>query len=386
MDVRSCPVCSTTFGPDWSTLSRLAAGGEPVATHVCPECTLAWTGRPQFRVDTCYRSRVWSRDAGGLLESGDGRVTAGPPEHRADLAAARVSDLRRAFAAVRTRRRVRVLQVGLSAGPVVHEAGRGLRVNAMALEPWAPWANAARAHATEVHQQTLESWRRRGMFDVIVEHDLLPHLCEPLQHLRTIAGRLAPAGVALIEVPNLLRAAGLSDEEVLSTARPFWFTPRALVTACKRAGLTPFHLAADERLRVLCRVAPPLAMTVPGVLASEVVDVVRGNDTRLLLKRALFRTGATPSALQMAAIVHARCTRRAVRADLAIEIATACERTSNFEAAAHWLEVSMLDRPDPEVAQTLATLELLRRRVRSLWLDAPAANDPMPSGTARLAS
>jgi len=375
MDLRACPVCNTPFGSAWWLLARHASGTEPIATHVCPECTLAWTGRPTFRPDAGYRARVWSTDPSARVEDDDGQVRAGSIEHRHAMSLARIADLRRAFGAVRSRRRIRALQVGVRDGGLLQAARRGMRVNAVALEPWAPWANAARASDNDVHQSTLEDWRKRGAFDLIVEHDLLPHLCDPMAHLRAIAARLAPDGVALIDVPNLLRAVGTSSEDVLSTARPMWFTPRALVTACKRAGLAPFHLDADERVRIMCRPAAPLAVTVPGVSADDVVETVRGNDVRLALKRALFRAGATPVALHLASQIHARCSRPALRADLAIEIATACERSSDFDAAAHWLVVAQQDRFDPEVSTTLDTLERVRDRMRTVWTDIPSANE-----------
>lgn len=377
MDLRGCPVCSATFGPDWWMLSRYAAG-DPIATHVCPGCTLAWTGRPWFRTDAGYRARVCSRDAGALLEGDDGRVGPGPTEHRRAIEQARLGDLERAVAAIAGHRRLRVLQIGLRDPSPLLALRRRHRVNAVAIEPWAPWAQTARSHDLDVHQRPLEGWRRRGTFDLIVEHDVLPHLCDPMEHLGAIAGRLAPAGVAVIEVPNLLQAVGSTDE-VLTTGRPFWFTPRALTSACKRAGLLPFHLATDERLRVWCRRAAPIASTLPGPSACDVVDTVRGNDLRLQLKRALFRTGATPTAIQMAAAIHARCSHPGVRADLAIEIASACERGSDLESATRWLEASQRDRPDPEVVRTLVAIAQVRRSVEDVWAELPAANGPMPA-------
>ncbi len=386
MDLSGCPVCSTPFGPDWWLLARHTMGGDPIATHVCPGCTLAWTGTATFRVDAGYRARVCSHDAAARVEADDGRVGFGTPTDRLAMDRARVGDLERAFASVGSHRRLRVVQVGARQTTWLRTAAQGRRVNLVALEPWGPWANAARAAELDVQQHPLEGWRRRGSFDLIVEHDVLPHLADPMAHLQAIWARLAPGGVALVEVPNLLCAAGSSTDEFLTNGRPYWFTPRALVTACKRAGLEPFHLVAEGRLRVLCRRADPLAVTVPGPTAEAVVEAVRGNDLRLHLKRALFATGATPAALRMAATIHARCSRAAVRADLAIEIATACERGSDLDGAATWLERSQLDRPDPEVARTLAQLDHVRQRVHSVWREVAAANGSMPTEYARLAS
>ena len=267
---------------------------------------------------------------------------------------------------------------------LLHRVKEASRAKVVALEPWLPWARRARERGLDVDCETLESWRRRGSFDVVIEHDLLTHLADPLEHLRAIAARLADGGVASIEVPNLLAAVGISHEDVLSGARPWWFTARALVSLCKRAGLAPFFLAADERLRVLCRRAAPDAAVPPGPDANEVAQIVWGNDLRLQLKRALAQVGTAPQSLRAAAAIHAKCSHANVRADLAIEIANACERRSDLDSAAHWLQQSLRDRDDSEVTQTLERLQQVRGKITQVWCAEVAANDGF--GALRLAS
>lgn len=376
MDVRACPVCAVPFDSSWPVLAA-RAGAEPVASHVCPGCTTSWTGRPWFRDATGYRARVCTSDAAAAIEDDDGRIRVATGDTHRRIVLSRASDVLRAIDDVQSHRRIRLLQIGTRDAEPVALAVRQRRVNPMALEPWRPWANAARELGIDAQPQVLEQWKRRGSFDVIVEHDLLPHLCDPMAHLRAIAARLSPHGVALIEVPNLLRAAGSSESEILRTLRPFWFTPRALVTACKRAGLAAFRLTVDERLRVWCRKAEPQAVTVPGPSAQDVLAAVHGNDLRLHLKRALLQTGATPRAIAMAATIHRRCSVANTRADLAIEIATACERGSDLDAAAAWLIASLRDRNDSEVRITLANIDRVRERASAVWNALPAANGPM---------
>jgi Methyltransferase domain len=365
-------------------LSRIAAG-EPAMTLICPRCTLAQTGRAAFNAGAGYRARLCSRDPFDRSEQDDGSIADAPASRRHALLAARLDDVEHALAASGKARRARVLHIGTRDGELLARARARLRIKPIALEPWLPWAQQARALDLEVDTSTLEGWRRRGTFDLIIEHDLLPHLADPLEHLRAIAARLSETGVAVLEVPNLLVATGISHEHVLSPTRPFWFTARALVGLCKRAGLAPFFLAADERLRVLCRRAPPNGCVPPGPDAHEVAQIVWGNDLRLQLKRALSNVGAAPGSIRAAAAIHSRCSHKGVRADLALEIANACERCSDLENATHWLQLALLDRDDSEVERTLARLCEVRERIVQIWHEEAAANDDA-SAAFRLAS
>jgi hypothetical protein len=319
----------------------------------------------------------------GWREQDDGAVHAPDAMTLARLADDRRNDLERALAMIKPGRRApRVLHVGTRDGRWLASVGRRLHVNAVALEPWLPWANEARMQGLRVHAAVIETWRTRAQFDVIAEHDLLPMLADPLAHLRSIAARLAPGGVALIEVPNLLRAVGVSTENVLCLDRAHWFTPRALVAMCRRAGLVVAAITNDERIRVWCHAGPASACVPPGPDADDVAQCVWGNDLRLQLKRALAQVGGGPGALVAAAEVHRHCTRAAIRADLAIEIANACERNGDFDGAAAWLSTSLADRPDPDVEVVARHLAAVRARVVDVWRRTPAANDP---GTTQLA-
>ena len=380
----TCPVCDSALA-DSITLASSAAG-DAVTTRICGGCTLALTGTVAFALDAGYRARACSDDVALRYEADDGSVQRLDLAGRTQLAHARAQDLLRAVAALRSPRRVRVLQIGGRDVAGIQTLAADARVNAVALEPWLPWARTARSSGVEVQSSSLERWRARGRFDLVVESDVLPHLADPVAHLEGIAKRLSATGVALIEVPNLLQAVGIAADDVLSAVRRCWFTPRALATACRRAGLAPFFMVADDRLRVWCRRAAPQAGVVPGPTAQEVAEAVWGNDLRVQLKRALAKVGGTATAMRMAAAIHARCTHAAVRADLALEIANAAERSSDLETAATWLATSLQDRRDPAVVAMLERVHALRDRVGAMWAAMPAANDPMPNERFRLPS
>jgi SAM-dependent methyltransferase len=373
MSVVPCPVCAAPFEGEWLLLQRIAAS-EPIATHLCPRCTVARTGRPGYDADAGYRARVCAVDPTAFVEGDDGTLTRKAPRLRQ-----RLDDLGQALAAIdlgACRGRARVLHVGARDGAFLAAARHRFPLETVALEPWRPWADAARGRGIDVDASTLERWRGRERFDVVVEHGVVAHLCDPVAHLRAIAARLKPRGVALLEVPHLLASAGLAAE-VLSAQRPFSFTLRALVTACKRAGLVPIFAVAQARLVVLCRAAAVASQCVsPGPEAAEVAQTVWGNDLRIHLKRALAQSGATPTAIDAAGRVHGRCSHAPTRADLAIEIANACERDANLDGAAGWLATSLVDRPDAEVQATLRHIDEIRRRIHV------AANGPYPTAMA----
>lgn len=385
MPRRPCPACDEPMSDAWVLLSRRAARGEIVATRICPRCTLVCTGRPDHRPEAGYRARLCAPMVLGCEEHDDGMFSPPGSLGLARIDDARTADLERALSMTSAHRRSpRVLHVGTRDGRWLALVKRRFHVNAVALEPWRPWADAAGERGLKVQRACVEGWRTRTQFDIVVEHDLLPLLSDPAGHLRHLAARLAPGGVLLVEVPNFLRAPGITSEYALALDRPNWFTPRALVALCRRAGLVVTALVADERLRVFCHAAAPSACVPPGPSAEDVAEATWGNDLRLQLKRALAKVGATPAAVAAAAEIHGRCSLPAIRADLAIEIANACERGGDFESAAMWIASSLRDRPDPDVEQVLARLGAVRRRIAEVWAATPAANDAGP--TAALAS
>jgi hypothetical protein len=201
----------------------------------------------------------------------------------------------------------------------------------------------------------------------VLDLDMLPHMPDPVAHLRAVADRMRERGVAMIAVPNLLGVTGDLADDVLRGDSPHMFTPRALATACRRAGLMPFVIAAGPELRMLCRRDTCSEAIVSGPDAMSVAHSAWGNDLRLSIKRALAEHGPTPRVLRTAADVHRQCPSPGARADIAIEIAVHCERCSDYEQAAAWLRRSLEDRTDAEVEATLAQLDHVLAHVRAAW-------------------
>ena len=369
--VDTCPICTTAFGDHWPLLSRRARHEEPIETRLCPRCTLACTGTVPSALNDAsfYRARVYAgASASMLVEDERGRIVA-PTEdaHRTRLRE-RMLLLRHAVSAAGVDGSPSILHVGSGDGRLLAVA-RGVFAGAdvLGLEPWQPWRVSARAREVPTDASTLETWSTERRFDLAVDVDVLPHLPDPVAHLRALTERLHPHGVALIAVPNLLGVTGDLAEDVLRGDSPRAFTPRALATACRRAGLMPFVVVGGPELRMLCRRAPCSDAVVSGPDAMSVAHEAWGNDLRLSIKRALAEHGPTPRVMRAAAMVHGKCPSPGARADIAIEIAVHCERCSDYEAAAGWLQRSLEDRADAEVEATLAQVREVIASVRGAF-------------------
>jgi SAM-dependent methyltransferase len=383
----SCPICTTAFGEHWLLLSRRARHEEPIESRICPRCTLVRTGGclPRDNDASFYRARVYAgAPASMLVEDAHGRIAA-PKEHdhRSRLRE-RVLAMRHALAAASVDLRPSILHVGSGDGMLLAVARSVFGgADVLGLEPWQPWRAAARQRDVPTAAATLETWPTERKFDVVLDLDLLPHLPDPVAHLRAIAHRLHGSGVAMIAVPNLLGVTGDLAGDVLRGDSPHGFTPRALATACRRAGLLPFVITAGPELRMLCRREEVSEAIVAGPDAMSVAHGAWGNDLRLSIKRALAEHGPTPRLLRTAAVVHRRCPSPSARADIAIEIAVHCERCSDYEQAAAWLVRSLDDRADAEVEATLGQLRGVIESVRAAWAGATALDATEP---VRLAS
>lgn len=340
-------------------------------TRICPRCTLACTGavtRPSNDA-AFYRARVYAgAPASMLVEDERGRIVAPTPaDHRTRLRE-RMLLLRHAVAAAGVDGAPSILHVGSGEGLLLAVARRVFGgADVQGLEPWQPWRSSARAREIPTDACTLETWATQRRFDLVVDVDVLPHLPDPVAHLRAVADRLLPGGVALVAVPNLLGVTGDLANDVLRGDSPRVFTPRALATACRRAGLMPFVVMGGPELRMLCRRAACSDAIVSGPDAMSVAHEAWGNDLRLSIKQALAEHGPTPRVLRTAAKVHARCPSPGARADIAIEIAVHCERCSDYEGAAAWLQRSLEDRADPEVEATLGQVRQVLASVRAAF-------------------
>jgi SAM-dependent methyltransferase len=326
----------------------------------------------QASLEAMYRARIWSGYPLSLLWEDDRGAIHGPNlERRLARYRERIVDVRQALAGRSSR--PRVLEVGCRDAFLLESLRASLPIDTEGLEIWSPWRQQAQHRGVAVHNTTLENWADKERFDVVVDCDLLCHLPEPVEHLRHVAERLAPGGLAIIEVPNLLGVQGDLLRHVLRSDSPLAFTPRALITACRRAGLLPIRMHKGTEIRLTCRrIVPDESAVTAGPDAPTVAHLAWGNDLRRGVKRALAQTGPTRETLRMAARVYRRCPYAASRADIAIEIAAQCERCSDYDQATKWLSRSLADRQDPEVEATLAQLQRLAATVRYVTAPQPA--------------
>ena len=371
-----CPVCACPFDLSWPLLARQARYEEPIETHVCPSCTFTRTGDPS-RADNdrgFYLCRVYGGPPPSLLlEDEAGRIGAPDEPTRRQRLRERMLTIRHAVWATGVEGSPSILHVGAGDGMLLAVA-KGVLPGAevRGLEPWVPWRAAAERRGVPTENTTLEAWDAPPRFDVVIDFDLLSHLPDPVAHLKAIAGRLTERGTAVIGVSNLLGTTGDLARHVLRGDSPSAFTPRALATACRRAGLMPMLIEAGPELRMVCRLDQPSNAVVNGPDAMSVAHSAWGNDLRLSVKRALAEHGPSVECLRTAARVHRRCPSPAARADIAIEIAVHCERCSDYESAAKWLSWSLEDRDDPEVKATLDQLLAVTERVRGVLATQPA--------------
>jgi 2-polyprenyl-3-methyl-5-hydroxy-6-metoxy-1,4-benzoquinol methylase len=100
----------------------------------------------------------------------------------------------------------RVLDVGCASGYLA-EALTVRGCSLVGLEPNPEAAREARNHCALVIEGTIESERDRaavgGPFDYVLFGDVLEHLVDPWQALRSTRSLLAPGGVVIASIPNV---------------------------------------------------------------------------------------------------------------------------------------------------------------------------------------
>lgn len=166
----------------------------------------------------------------------------------------------------------RVLDLGCASGYLAaHLGARGCEVVGFERDPEA--AGRARASCAEVIVGDLESPADRqavhGPFDVVVAGDVLEHLSDPAAVLRFVRGVLAPAGFAVVSLPNvaawpvrlgLLRGRfEYTDVGILDRTHLRFFTRSTAHELARAAGFD----VERERLVHLERVPGPLRRALP---------------------------------------------------------------------------------------------------------------------------
>ena len=149
----------------------------------------------------------------------------------------------------------RLLDVGAHAGRFMHLAqGRGGTVEGIELNPrtaaFAEARTGAPVHRVNAHTLAVEGRR----YDAVVLTDVLEHIPEPARLLSALAGLLDPGGVVAVKVPNgsaqwikerwLARLTNHRVSLAENLVHVNQFTPRSLIRALERAGLSVVRIGA----------------------------------------------------------------------------------------------------------------------------------------------
>lgn len=355
MSTFACPVCQLSLSDAWIVLDPPPAT-DP--TRVCPRCTAA------VRFGSTAPDYALREEDLRVREDDDGVIHTADPGARADIHRDRLQMLRPHLDARTTA--TDVLDVACRDGVMLRALTGVFRTRAVALEPHPRWHRRAHGRGLDVRPTTLESWSTTQRFDVVLTCDTLPYLAEPIRHLEQVAARLRPGGLALVVAPNLLGEPADFLRDILGGPRRVSFTPRALLTACLRAGLHPIEIHVDREIRALCRPASPTDRPIAaGPEALEVAHALWGEDLRRGVKVALGRLGPTREVMRVAARTHRNAPTPSIRADIAVEIAAAYERRSEYDDAARWLRRSLADKPDAQVEATLAMVLQVQAALRA---------------------
>jgi 2-polyprenyl-3-methyl-5-hydroxy-6-metoxy-1,4-benzoquinol methylase len=98
-------------------------------------------------------------------------------------------------------------------------------------------------------------------FNLVVAWQVLEHTLNPVAFLSELRGRIAPGGLAAIQVPSLDQLAEFRARDATSSlvcaVHNFYFTARTIATVIELAGLTMKELKEDDvMLTAICSPAP----------------------------------------------------------------------------------------------------------------------------------
>jgi len=209
--------------------------GQEFGVYTCPDCGFAFTWPPPANLDKFYPSHY--RRYGGLTAWLFKTLDGG----RAAAVARRITTKGRA------------LEIGCGPGWMLH---------AIRQQGWTVVGNertvdsttvAARQRGLAMFVGGLDSVKSGPQFDLVIIHQVLEHLLDPLDTLRSLARVLRPGGKVLLSVPNFAswqaRLTGRHWQHLDLPRHLSHFTPKTIQAACEQAGLQieSFRFVSVER-------------------------------------------------------------------------------------------------------------------------------------------
>jgi 2-polyprenyl-3-methyl-5-hydroxy-6-metoxy-1,4-benzoquinol methylase len=240
----------------------------------CTQCGFAWFERSQYQ-DASVREQYLA-DATSPAEYYD-RVA----EHDDVTFGIRM----RMLTALLGGRSGKVLDVGCNVGSFLRAAGRA-GLTPVGVEPNPQAAQKARDKGFEVHTGFFEDAlaRRIGPFDAVHMGDVIEHVFDPIEMLRTAASALRVGGVLMVVTPDLdsimARLLQIKPEEHL-----VYFTQRSLGLAAESAGFENVEVQRWGRRRSMA--AMPYSTTFSGI-GKRLVQLVNLPGIRPAVELTLF--------------------------------------------------------------------------------------------------
>ena len=231
---KRCPTCQVVMRPAGWTVTEAEAGRTPIAVLRCSVCglvTTPWTFEDPEEAASLYAQYSYGSETAWDI----------PPATRYSL--------RRWVRQMEPFRRLnRWLDVGCGAGALLRAAvEHGWHAEGTELSTVA--AERLRSEGFVVHVGFLTNL---GLpiesFDVVTMIELIEHLADPMEDLRSIQSLLRPGGALFLTTPNArsLRCRLFGFRETLGPPGHLWgFTPKALRKLLRRVGLRPVRIWTD---------------------------------------------------------------------------------------------------------------------------------------------
>jgi 2-polyprenyl-3-methyl-5-hydroxy-6-metoxy-1,4-benzoquinol methylase len=265
---RDCAICAGTQAAfHWRTVQTRSLTR-------CGRCGFAWFAKSQYE-DGAVRQQYLA-DATSPAEYYD-RIA----EH--DDATFRIRI--RMMTALLGGRPGRVLDAGCNVGTFLSAAGRA-GWTPVGVEPNPQAAKKARDKGSEVHTGFFEPAlaARIGPFDAVHMGDVIEHVFDPVEMLRTAASALRPGGVLMVVTPDLdsvmARLLQIKPDEHL-----IYFTHRSLGLAAQSAGFEDVKVQRWGRRRSMA--AMPYSTTFSGA-GKRLVQLVNVPGVRTAVELTLF--------------------------------------------------------------------------------------------------